>query len=228
MPETVLIIGASRGLGHEFARQYTARGTRVIGTVRKAEDAEKLRALGAQVHMLDVTREEDHQRVAEQLRLAAETPDILIYNAGVNAGEAHTLETAPLSVWRPLFEVNLYGAVSAARHFLPLLPANKGARGVFITSELGSIHHSTGGFLPYRASKAALNMLVKTLSNDENKRGVCLIALHPGWVKTDMGGPQAPLTPDISIRSMIGTIGRLEIAKHQGAYLSYDGGALPW
>ncbi len=228
MERTVVIIGASRGLGLEFARQYSADGWQVVATVRREEDAGKLRALPrTRVSLLDVLREESFAELAASLSAASIVPDVLVHNAGVNLDSNGTFATARFADWERTFAANVTGAVGSARHLLPLMPEGRGAKAVFITSELGSIERCNGGFLPYRASKAALNMLVKCLAVEQARRAIVCIAMHPGWVKTDMGGPNAPLEAPDSVRRMREAINRTAMSD-TGAFLDLDGARLPY
>lgn len=227
MAETVLIIGASRGLGLEFARQYAADGWNVAATTRGNPPTELQGLANKGVYDLDIRSEDAFAALAKELKDNSIAPKVLIHNAGINKGRDGGFGVTTFEVWREVLDVNTVGAVGTARYLMPLLPANAGAIGVFITSELGSIAQAGGGFLPYRASKAALNMMVKTLAFEEKRRGVSVIALHPGWVKTDMGGPNAPLEAPDAIRQMRATIAKVT-AEHNGTFLDYKGAKLPW
>lgn len=226
MPQTILILGASRGLGLEFARQYAQAGDSVYGTTRQG--SAPIPISGVKTLHLDVTKESDFPRLAGELRAAGIVPDVLIHNAGINKHGTDSFEQATFDEWAEVLTVNTIGAVGTARHLVPLLPEHRGAKVVFLSSELGSIARSTGGFLPYRASKAALNMLVKCLSEEQARRGVGCLALHPGWVKTDMGGEMAPLEALDSVQRMRRTIAALDAVKHNGAFIDLDGKPLPY
>lgn len=228
MEKVVVIIGASRGLGLEFAKQYLADGWRVVGTVRHESDAAPLRKLGkAEAFILDARREDDFEEFAEALQKRSLVPEVIIHNAGVNIRPNVTFAETRFADWEQTLGVNVVGAVGTAKYLVPLLKENAGGKAIFLSSELGSIEQCSGGMLPYRASKAALNMLVKSLSIEQQARGVTCIALHPGWVKTDMGGPEAPLEAPDSIRHMRATIAAATMADN-GAYLDYRGARLPY
>lgn len=228
MEKTVIIIGASRGLGLEFARQYSADGWQVIGTVRRESDAANLSGLPlTEAMLLDVLSEKSFEDFAAQLSERTIVPDVVIHNAGVNINSQGTFATTRFADWEKTFAANVTGAVGTARFLLPLMPEGRGSKAVFITSELGSIERCNGGFLPYRASKAALNMLVKSLAVEQARRGVVCIAMHPGWVKTDMGGPNAPLEAPDSIRRMREAINRTAMSD-TGAFLDLNGARLPY
>ncbi|MDX2176187.1 MAG: SDR family oxidoreductase [Candidatus Sumerlaeia bacterium] len=228
MPKTVLIIGASRGLGLEFARQYSADGWTVIGTVRTRDAGQALKALpGADAFAMDIRREEDFAEFARELQGRGVRPDLLIHNAGVNIRSEESFAKTSFEAWNETFAVNVTGAVGSARYLAPLLPEKAGAVAVFISSELGSIAQANGGYLPYRASKAALNMLVKCLAVEQAARGVCCAALHPGWVRTDMGGAEAPLEAPDSIKAMRKAIAALKMER-TGSFLDLNGKTLPY
>lgn len=227
MAETVLVIGASRGLGREFVRQYGALGDCVIATVRNESAAAELRAMGSvEVRTLDVSDEAAWPALAKALEQSGIQPTIIIHNAGVNINaEAGWAETT-FDDWRRTLEINLVGAVGTARCLVPLL--RPGGRAVFLSSSLGSVANANGGYLAYRSSKAALNMLVKNLSCDMAGRGIACIAMDPGWVRTDMGGQAAPLSPEESITGMREVIAAATEDTHNGAYITYNGARVPW
>jgi len=228
MKRVVVIVGVSRGLGLEFATQYLADGWRVVGTVRHESDAAPLRKLGINdVFILDVRNEDDFEEFAAALKKRGIVPNVIIHNAGVNIRPNVTFAETNFADWEHTLGVNVVGAVGTARYLVPLLATGTEAKAVFLSSELGSITQCFGGMLPYRASKAALNMLVKSLSIEQAPRKVVCLALHPGWVKTDMGGPEAPLEAPDSIRQMRATIANATMADN-GAYLDYRGEKLPF
>jgi NAD(P)-dependent dehydrogenase (short-subunit alcohol dehydrogenase family) len=224
-PHTFFITGANRGIGLEFARRLTARGDRVLATARKPEEAADLKANSATVFPLDVA---DDASLAALPGLVKNEPiDILINNAGVGGG-AKSIETLEAAELARVFRVNAFGAMLVTKALLPNLRAGIRKSVVNITSQLGSIANNTGGSsYEYRGSKAALNMLTVCLSNELKPQGFTCIAIHPGWVQTDMGGPNATLTPEQSVASLIKVIDALEPGM-TGKYLNYDGQGLPW
>lgn len=221
---TVLITGANRGLGLEFARQYAAAGWNVIGTARKPDKSAKLNALGVSVMKLDVTNAGEIQKLASDL--GEQSIDLLINNAGIfpRSGSLDEVDFADVS---KTYEVNTIGPMRVTRALLPHLRRGKSKLVVNITSGLGSIANNGGRYYGYRESKAALNMFTRTLAAELKDEGFTCIAMSPGWVKTDMGGPNANLTPAESItgmRSVIDGIGPADT----GTYKNYDGETLPW
>lgn len=220
----VLITGANRGLGLEFATQYAADGWQVIGTARKPGDADALEATGAKVLQLDVTDADSIAALAAALDGTA--IDLLINNAGIFPRESK-LENVDFDDYAAMLAVNTIGPARVTQALLPNLRAGDGKKIVNITSRLGSIEYNSGGFYGYRESKAALNMFTKTLAAELGGEGFICLAIHPGWVATDMGGPNATLTPPQSVAGMREVIGSLSDADN-GSYRSYAGDAVPW
>ena len=223
---TVVISGANRGIGLELARQYTADGAQVVAGVRDPDGAGELKALpGVQVHRLDVG---DDASVAAFHAAVGDRPvDILIANAGVFGARHQVLGTFDFADWLQTFNVNSLGPVRLAQAFAPNLRAGQDRTLVAITSTLGSTSAHAGDMFAYRASKAALNNawagLAKAMAGD----GIVCLPLHPGWVKTDMGGEGAQLTVTQSadgLRRMIAGARR----EQSGHVFDYDGQPLPW
>jgi NAD(P)-dependent dehydrogenase (short-subunit alcohol dehydrogenase family) len=222
---TVVITGANRGLGLEFARQYAADGWQVIGTARTPADASELRALSVDILPLDVTSQQSVDAFSAALK--GQTVDLLINNAGIFPRVGNVAGISIEDYDRTL-AVNLLGPVRVTRALLPNLQDSKLKTIVNISSQLGSIGLNTGGnFYGYRESKAALNMFSRTLAMELAKDGFTVVALHPGWVQTDMGGKNAPLTPEKSVSGMRSVIDGLTPAA-SGTYLSYEGEEVPW
>jgi NAD(P)-dependent dehydrogenase (short-subunit alcohol dehydrogenase family) len=222
---TVLITGANRGLGLEFARQYAAAGWAVIGTARQPDTATELEELDVRVLQLDVT---DAASIARMVRdLDGRPIDLLINNAGIFP-RVSTLDEVDFSDVARTLEVNTVGPMKVTRALLPHLRAGSGKRIVSITSGLGSIANNTSGrFYGYRESKAALNMFTRSLAVELEDEGFTCVVMSPGWVRTDMGGPNANLAPSESIAGMRKVIAGLTPAD-TGTYWNYDGEQLPW
>lgn len=212
-----LVIGASRGIGLEFVRQYSAEGARVIATARDDAGLQRLRDLGATGLRLDVASASSISGLAWQLE--GEKIDVALYVAGVfYPGDARTPPTA--DEFDRVMHTNVLGAMQAIPQVAPLVEAARG-RFVFITSRLAScgLAQSSSNWT-YRVSKAALNMAVASARHDYP--GATMVAMSPGWVSTDMGGERAPLTPQASVASMRQSIAALT-PERSGAFLDHDG-----
>lgn len=222
---TVLITGANRGLGLEFARQYAADGWKVIGTARSPEKAEELGSLPVEVAQLDVADQASVDALAKSLR--GRPIDLLINNAGIFP-RVNTIDAIDFDDYSRTLAVNTLGPVRVTRALLPNLRLGDKKTIVNITSRLGSIAlNDAGVYYGYRESKAALNMFTKTLALELGPEGFTCLTIHPGWVQTDMGGENANLTPTESISGMRAVIQKLGPAD-TGTYWSYSGEPVPW
>ena len=222
---TVLISGANRGIGLELAGQYAADGAQVIAGVRDPDAATALKAVaGVEVHALDVS---DDASVQAFRQAVGDRPvDILIANAGVFGGQ-QKLGAFDFTDWLKTYSINSLGPVRLAEAFLPNVKAGADRKLVAITSTLGSTSTQAGDMFAYRGSKAALNNAWAGLAAALKGDGVTCLLLHPGWVKTDMGGAGAQITPQQSvdgIRQRIAEAG----AAQSGKLFAYDGKPLPW
>ena len=214
----VLIIGASRGLGLEFARQYVAAGDRVLATARDAAGRERLQALGVEsVLTVDVADPASVSGLAWMLD--GEKIDTALYVAGV-MDRGNALSPPTQQQFDRVMHTNVLGAMQAIPQVAPLVEAAQG-RFAFISSDLGRIGgvESSHTWL-YRVSKAALNMAIASARHDYPQ--ATLVALSPGWVQTDMGGGQAPLTAPERVAAMRAALARLTPA-HSGQFLLRDG-----
>lgn len=227
---TILITGANRGLGLEFAKQYAEAGYRVLATARTPAKATELTALAnaqraVQVHSLDTT---DPQSVAALAReLKGEPIDILLNNAGVMGPEGQRLGNLDPVGMLETYKVNTVGPLLLVDALLPNVEKSQRKLVAAITSGMGSIADSGGGSYAYRASKAALNMTFHNLALDLKGRGVIAVVINPGWVQTDMGGKSAPVKVEDSIRAMRKVFDGLTAAD-SGKFLDYKGGTWPW
>jgi len=217
---TVLITGANRGIGLEFARQYASDGWEVIATARDPSDAHELKALDLRVEPLDMADLDTVVAFADGVKGL----DLLIANAGTNDPmNAESLDDAKR--WAKMMVVNSIGPFILARHLLPRMA--DGGKLIAITSGMGSLSETSGGWIPYRTSKAALNMGWRSLSLEARAQQVVMAMLSPGWVKTRMGGAGAELTPEESVSAMRRLIDRLTIDQ-AGEFLRRDGSEIPW
>ena len=205
-----LITGVSRGLGKELARQYADDGWDVIGTQRRD---------------LEMT---DYQQIRQfAAKLNGKPIDLLFCNAGISGKKGMAPGSFDFASWEEVLRVNLLGPAALAEALIENLAASERRTIAMMSSRLGSISESSGMTLPYSTSKAALNMLVKGLAATLAARGIVVVALSPGWVRTDMGGEGAPLSPEASVRGLRKVIGGLKPAD-SGKFLSHDGSAIPW
>jgi NAD(P)-dependent dehydrogenase (short-subunit alcohol dehydrogenase family) len=234
MSKTVLVTGANRGLGLEFARQLKDGGHTVIGTARHPDSADDLRDVLTGEHdrleQLDVDSEESVAALAAALRSDGRPIAIdLLINNGAVSGNRGGIADLDMDGLTESFRINAVGPMRVIKHLLPNLRAGTGNQIVSISSQLGSITNANGGSsYGYRASKAALNMLNKHLSVELKEEGFTCMVLHPGWVQTRMGGQEAPLTPPESIAGMLKVIKNAKPETHNGAFLDYKGETLPW
>jgi NAD(P)-dependent dehydrogenase (short-subunit alcohol dehydrogenase family) len=221
---TALIIGASRGIGHEFARQYRADDWRVLASARDEAGMDKLAALGCEPFKLDVTDAASISSI--EWKLDAEKLDIAILNAGVYGPRTNGLEPPLVQD----FDMVMHTNVLAAMQLIPQLQASlgKGSKLAVISSAMGAIGPRTGsnGWL-YRASKAALNSVLKSAALSLQEQGVVCVSFHPGWVRTDMGGQGADISAQESVAGMRAALSAVTPGQN-GAFLNYDGTPIGW
>jgi NAD(P)-dependent dehydrogenase (short-subunit alcohol dehydrogenase family) len=219
---TVLIIGASRGIGLELVRQYRADNCRVIATARDDAGLQALQALGAQALRLDVAKPASVSALDWQLD--GEKIDMALYVAGVmDRASARTPPTQ--ETFDRVMHANVMGAMMVVPQVATKVEEVNGVF-AFFSSQMGSLQNTRSSDAAlYRISKAALNMVVRTAQHDYPRAR--MVAVHPGWVQTDMGGMQATLTPTQSVTQLRQTLASLTDV-HKGQFLSYDGTPLPW
>ena len=222
---TVLITGAGRGLGLELARQYIADGWNVMGTVRNPSATKTLEGMGARALLLDVTDFDAVKRFPEQLR--GEPIDLLICNAGITGRRGMALGSFDYEDWDKVLRVNVLGAAATIDALVDNVAASQKKIIAVMSSRMGSISHTSGATIPYSSSKAALNLVAKAFAVQLSSRGIVVVALHPGWVKTDMGGSGAPLTPAESVQGLRRVLGALT-SEHAGQFLAHDGSVISW
>ena len=230
---TTLITGANRGIGLEFARQYAADGWRVLACCRHPEKADALNDIASrhpgavQVHALDVTDTAQIEALAKTL--SSETIDVLLNNAGYYPESGRTgFGQADCDEWLQAFRINTMAPLKMAEAFVPHVVRSKLKIIASISSKMGSMTDNTsGGAYLYRSSKAALNMVVKSLAHDLGARGITAAVFHPGWVLTDMGGPNAMITAEQSVSGLRQVIAKLTPAE-SGKFFNYDGAEIAW
>jgi NAD(P)-dependent dehydrogenase (short-subunit alcohol dehydrogenase family) len=225
---TILITGANRGLGLGMARHAAAKGYTVIGTARDPDQANELRAVTDHVEQLDTGDAASIEALGD--RLSDQPIDILVNNAGIFPHPSDDIRELDTGALERVIRVNTFGPILTTRAFIEQLARSERRLNVSISSNLGSINDATtngGGYLGYRVSKAALNMGNAVIAHQLKEKGITSVVIHPGWVQTDMGGPQAPLLPDESTGSIIETIDRLTAADN-GRFIDYAGRPLQW
>lgn len=229
----VIVTGARRGLGLEFTRQLLARGDRVIAACRDPQRAEALHALASahpdrlQLRTLDIADPGSFTAFAEDAMHVFDGVDLLINNAGkLVPGERFGTVTA--DALSSSLQTNAIGPFLLTQLLAPLLAKGDGAIVANISSQLGSIARTDSFYTPsYAISKAALNMATVLLAHGLADSGVCVVAFHPGWVRTDMGGANAPVAPTASVAGMLNVISRLKL-EDGGTFVDYLGHPLPW
>ncbi len=229
---TVLITGANRGLGFEFAQQYAAAGWQVFATCRDPANANQLQKLkdatGIRVTVvaLDVTDAGSIRDAALRLREAA--IDVLINSAGIGGARGQTTGNVDYESWSRVLDVNAMGPLRVTEAFSDHLARSERRLVITITSGMGSLADNTsGGSIAYRSSKAAVNMVMRSAAIDLASRRINCVLINPGWVKTDMGGPGARLTPEESVTAMRRLIDAFGPAD-SGKFYHYDGSEYPW
>lgn len=227
---TVLITGANRGIGFELARQYAADDWRVLACRRSSSSQlDRLAAANAQVvqHELDVLDLASVDRAAAAI--GDEPVDLLVNNAGI-CPKGEELGRIDYDVWNETLRVNVLGPMKVAEALVERVAASAMKKLVVVTSHMGAITAVTtaadGGDYSYRSSKAGVNMVIKLLAVELAERGICVAGIHPGWVRTDMGGPQARLDVVTSVTGMREVFARLTAAD-AGTYWNYNGDTLP-
>ena len=226
---SVLITGASRGLGLEFARQYASAGWTVHAGVRNLHQRSTITELQHEritCHELDVANHDQIFSVAAEL--AEEPIDLLINNAGFWLGKNEHYGRCDAAQWMEEFQVHLFGTMAMCEAFVDQVTAGNRKLIINISSGNGSLTLETGiGDYPYNTSKVALNLISKGLAADLKQRGITVVCFTPGFVSTDMSGPDADLSPDESVNAMCAIIDTLG-PEQTGTFLRYNGETVPW
>ena len=224
-PRSILIIGASRGLGLGLAGEFAAQGWAVTATVRSAAQEAPLQGLGVRVEQLEMTDPASLEQLCG--RLSGQQFDVIFVNAGVAGPSHHSAAQASAEEMGQLFLTNAVAPLRVAERLLPNLAAEHGLI-VFMSSILGSIEAGAGLGMPlYGASKAALNHLVQCFVRTQDNPHLGVLLMHPGWVRTDMGGADAPLDIDSSCKGMVQQVSAA-VGQAGLRYLDYQGNPLPW
>jgi NAD(P)-dependent dehydrogenase (short-subunit alcohol dehydrogenase family) len=227
--QTILITGTNRGIGLEYVRQYAQAGYTVYATVRDVASADELQSLAArhaQVQVLSLDVADIAAIRALSTQLSEVTIDILISNAGIYPPSR--LGTTDPQEWLHAFQVNTLTTYYLAEAFLTHLQRAAQGKVIAMTSKMGSIaDNGSGGEYIYRSTKTALNMVVKSLALDLQPFNIAVALLHPGWVRTDMGGPNGLINTETSVAGLRKVIDGLSLAQ-SGEFIAYDGKPVPW
>ncbi|MCC4858373.1 SDR family oxidoreductase [Vibrio lentus] len=225
----IFITGANRGIGLSLARHYVNDCHTVYATYRDASTAQELLALANENNnlsciQLDIT---DYQSVNE-LPSKLDSIDILINNAGYYGPKGYGLGNTDVEEWRRVFEINTIAPLKLVESLLPLLTKSPIKKIACLSSRVGSMSENTsGGGYIYRSSKAALNSVVKSLSNDLTDNGFTVLAIHPGWVQTEMGGPNALIDTETSAQGLV-TVIESSNTEVSGHFFNFDGSEINW
>jgi len=224
---TWVITGANRGLGLEFAKQLLADDHSVIAGVRQPEmmefEHERMTVL-----RLDVASTTSVHEFAENVKLATQSIDVLVNNAGRMDGRWQSLEEVDPEVSLEVLNVNTIGPLRVSQALWPLLEGPNPTKIANISSLMGSIDDCMSGrSYAYRTSKTGLNMITKILAVEGKNKGISATAYHPGWAKTDMGGERAPVPVSVSVQGLIGLINEQDDVR-TGRFFEYTGDELPW
>ncbi len=230
MKKTILITGANRGLGLEFARQYCREGAHVIATIRQRHDMAELAGLAKEhnidIHCLDLQDKQQITSFTEQL--SGKAIDIFINNAGYYGPKGLKLGEIDEQEWQRVFYINSIAPLLLAQALTSNIKLGSDKKMIFISSKMASISdNQSGGSYLYRSSKVALNSVVKSLAIDLNVDDIKTLSIHPGWVKTRMGGPNALISSAESVEKMRKVIANLTNAQ-SGQFINFDGSAIPW
>jgi NAD(P)-dependent dehydrogenase (short-subunit alcohol dehydrogenase family) len=232
MTHTVVITGANRGIGLAFARQYAEAGWRVYAGCRQPERAQDLNRLAAgsggrlSVHPLDVTRPAHIQALAAVL---GDTPvDLLLNNAGSYGPDDVRFGNTDEVAWLENFRTNVIGPMKMMEALVENVARSEQRLIASLSSKMGSMDDNrSGGAYIYRSTKAALNAVMKSAAIDLAPRGIIAVVLHPGWVRTDMGGPHGEIDADTSAHSMRALLARVTL-EDAGTFFDVDGSVIPW
>ncbi|MGB7287220.1 MAG: SDR family oxidoreductase [Salaquimonas sp.] len=224
---TILITGVYRGIGRQLAEQALAKGWKAFGSVRSEEQAAELQTVlgqGFTPLVFDVT---DAAAIKKAATSASEPIDIVINNSGIIGPSEQSTLTMDFDGFAETLAINTLGPLRVAQAFLTHLKASSSPRLITISSKMGSMAFTASDRIAYRASKAAVNKVVQGLATDLRGDGIAVISMHPGWVRTDMGGGAADISPSESAAGILQTAEKLTL-DGTGQFVNYDGEILPW
>ncbi len=224
--QTVVVVGASRGIGWELCEQLVARGDHVVATCREDEGAARLASLDptrCQVVRMDARAPEDIAALRDAV--GEQAVDALFHSAAVMPPDAPSLDEMDFAAWSDAFTINVQAPYRVITALQASLRRSSRPRAIALSSIMGCLHRDSGGYYAYRSSKAALNKVMKLLSRDLADIVVCPV--HPGWVRTEMGGSEAELSVEESAAGLIAWSDRLTL-EHTGRFWQWDGSELAW
>jgi NAD(P)-dependent dehydrogenase (short-subunit alcohol dehydrogenase family) len=222
---TIAVAGASRGIGLELVRQFSASGWRALGTAREMSKGAEISKAGGEVYLCDVADAASVARLGQGL--AKESIDILVCNAGIYGPRDWALGNTDYAAWQNVMQTNLFAPLRVVEALVECVARSNMRTIGLMSSRMGSIAQSSGDSVIYRTSKAALNALGKNLSVMLAARGINVVCLHPGWVRTDMGGASAAISVEESaagLKQVLTGVGPAE----NGKFFNYDGSEISW
>lgn len=230
----LLVTGANRGLGLSIAQEAVSKGHTVLAGVRNLNHGlEKLKQLKAehadQIEFLqmDMINEDSISRAAAEVEKKSSSIDCIINNAAVLMGRDRQIDDIDLNELEQTFNINVFGAIRVIKHFLPLLYKGEGQSIINISSESGSITNAYGGDYSYSMSKTTLNMLSQQLHSHLKEKSIKVYAVHPGWMRTDMGGPQASTDPNVTAKGIVDIMERKPEVTGPYVFMDYLGKPMP-
>ena len=225
----IFITGANRGLGLSLATIGAERGHTILAGVRQVDQAKALNQLKERfpekvwIYQVDVANEDSIAEAAKTIAGELGSIDVIINNAGILLGRDNKIEEIDFKDIEDSFSVNLYGPMRVVKHFLPLLSKGVNPAIINVSSESGSIHNSYGGDYPYAISKTGLNMFSEQLSKLLREKNTLVYAVHPGWIKTDMGGEKAPGSPIETANGILDIVERKKKVTSEYSFIDHEG-----
>ncbi len=229
--KNILITGCNRGIGLEFVKQLSLTGVNLIATYRDRNSSQELFAIAdecSNIELLQLDVSSENSMVLFQSSLMERPIDVFINNAGIMGSGSKNFGSIAVQNWIEVLNVNTVAPLILTQKLYKNLLNGNDKKLIYVSSKMGSIEDNNGGSsYVYRSSKTALNQVVKTLSVDLSPKGFTIIAVHPGWVQTDMGGPNALIDTKTSVSGLIGVIQNLK-GSDNGKFFNYDGQLISW